>query len=129
MFTYVYMCVLVCVCVCVCVCARASITPFSSTERCIAGWQISFLQLLIWPRWVTADTCLSHTEQLTWKLMFHISDHLSLLHCWEAVGVRRGNAYVCVFVRFVACMCVCVNVSVFFSVSLWPFGDVHTCSS
>ena len=86
----------------------ARVTPFSSSERCIAGWQISFLQLLIWSRWVTADTCLSHAEQLTWKLMFHISDHLSLLHCRDAAGVRRGNAYVCVCLYGCVCgLCVC----------------------
>ena len=100
-----------------CVC-RVS---FSSSERCIAGWQISFLQLLIWPRWVMADTCLSHAEQLTWKLMFHISDHLSLLHCWEAAEVRRGNARMSVYVCVCVCVCLSVCLSVCVSVCLSTF--------
>lgn len=95
---------------CMCVTARACVpvrvlTVFSDTKRCIAGWQISFLQLFIRPRWVMADTCLSHAEQLTWKLMFHISDHLFLLRCRKAerkiVFVLR---HACVFFSHV-CFC------------------------
>lgn len=99
----------------------AWIAPFSSIQMCIAGWQISFLQLLIWPRWVTADTCLSHAEQLTWKLMFHISNRLSLLHCRNAVRMRRGmrmcvcsSVCLCMFV-YVSCMyCFFFLITLFF---------------
>lgn len=95
----------------------AHVTPFSCSEGCIAGWRISFSQLLIWPRWVTADTCLSHAEQLTWKLMFHISDHLSLLQC------RKAEEEECICVRISFHVCVCENVSV--AVSLCSFEDGH----
>lgn len=103
----------------VCSCMCAHVTPFSCSEGCIAGWRISFSQLLIWPRWVTADTCLSHAEQLTWKLMFHISDHLSLLQC------RKAEEEECICVRISFHVCVCENVSV--AVSLCSFEDGHAC--
>lgn len=109
------------------VCVCASVTPFSSIEvRCWVADQLLAAAYLA--RWVTADTCLSHAEQLTWKLMFHISNHLSLLHCREAVGVRRGDACVCVCLCMLLA-CVFVTVSIVFSVSLCPFEDVHACSS
>lgn len=110
-----------------CVTARACVlvrvlTVFSDTKRCIAGWQISFLQLFIRPRWVMADTCLSHAEQLTWKLMFHISDHLFLLRCRKAerkiVFVLR---HACVFFSHV-CYCNWLFFFFFYSFESYKHG-------
>lgn len=102
----------VCVCENVhkCVLVRV-LTVFSDTERCIVGWQISLVQLFIRPRWVMADTCLSHAEQLAWKLMFHISDHLFLLHCSKAAWAGMEKIvfvlrHACVFFLHV-CLCNC----------------------
>lgn len=84
-FAYSHMWVCTCVCVHVLALLRSP-----AQSGALPGGRSAFLQRLIGPRWVTADTCLSHIEQLTWKLMFHVSDHLSLLECREAAEVRRG---------------------------------------